>query len=156
MVRTAVVGVGNILMGDEGAGVEVAARVLEKRERLQEIEIEVLDAGTAFFMIAPDLHRFDRLVIVDAVRAGGAPGSVYRFLPEDVEARDAGISLHDMGVMEALRLERLAGSLTDNVVLYGIEPMRVELGIGLSEPVRHVIDKVADRILEELLQTSSV
>jgi hydrogenase maturation protease len=123
---------------------------------MPDVQAEALDAGTAFFMLAPDLRRFDRLIIVDAVRAGGAPGSVYRFLPEDVETRDAGISLHDMGVMEALRLERLAGGATGNVVLYGIEPLRVEPGIGLSGPVGSAIDTAAGKILEELLQPSSV
>jgi hydrogenase maturation protease len=183
--KTAIVGVGNMLMGDEGAGVE-AARMIEERlkaacaargggaaEAAGRVEaactaelidaVEVFDAGTAFFSVVSELHGFDRLIILDAVRGGSEPGTVYRFEPRDAHPRDteqadsgAGLSLHDIGVLDSLRLERLSGKLTDNVVIYGIEPASIELRIGLSDQVQRRLGDMVERVLEEALHASSV
>jgi len=143
--KVAVVGVGNILMGDEGAGIEVI-RELEKRVR----NVDIIDAGTAFFALVSDLCSFDKLIIVDAARGGEKPGTVYRFRLEDARSPQPVISLHDMGVVEALKLESLTGRVPEEVVFYGIEPRRVEFTIGLSEIIREKIAYTADAIIREL------
>ncbi len=143
--KVAVVGVGNILMGDEGAGIEVA-RELEKRVR----NVEIIDAGTAFFALVSEMDRFDKLIIVDAARGGKEPGTVYRFRLEDVRSTQPAVSLHDVGVVEALKLESLTGRIPEEVVFYGIEPCKVELSMGLSEVVRKKISYTAEAIVREL------
>ena len=76
MKRIAVVGVGNILMGDEGIGVKVVEEL--RKERLPE-GVELFDGGTAFHVLVDDLIDFDKLIIVDAVLGGESPGTIYRF-----------------------------------------------------------------------------
>jgi hydrogenase maturation protease len=143
--KVAVVGVGNILMGDEGAGIEVI-RELEKRVR----NVEIIDAGTAFFALVSDMHRFDKLIVVDVARGGKEPGTVYRFTLEDVRGTRSAISLHDIGVVEALKLESLTGRIPDEVVFYGIEPLSIEFTIGLSSVVQEKISYTAEAIVMEL------
>jgi hydrogenase maturation protease len=145
--RVAVIGIGNILMADEGAGVE-ALSLLEKRGCPDFVEL--IDAGTAFFAIVSDLREFEKLVILDAARGGQSPGTVYRFNLDDVKSNNALISLHDIGVVDALRMERLVGAVPENIVFFGIEPLTVRFSVGLSAPVREKLHYLVDRVFEEL------
>jgi hydrogenase maturation protease len=145
--RVAVIGIGNILMADEGAGVE-ALNLLEKRGCPDFVEL--IDAGTAFFAIVSDLREYEKLIIIDVARGGQPPGTVYRFLLDDVKGNQALISLHDIGVVDALRMERLVGGVPETIVFFGIEPHVVEFSIGLSSPVRKRLPYLVDRVMEEL------
>jgi hydrogenase maturation protease len=145
--RTAVIGIGNILMADEGAGIE-ALGLLEKRGCPDFVEL--VDAGTAFFAIVPDLRDFEKLIILDVARGGQDPGTVYRFELDDVKGDDVLLSLHDIGVVDALRMEKLVGKVPQDIVFFGIEPERVELSIGLSPGIAKRLDYLVDRVLEEL------
>ena len=95
-----IVGVGNELLGDEGLGVHVARSLLALKPLPE--GVEVIEAGTAFFDVLPDLAGRTRVIIVDAIRMGGEPGAVYRAELDGepgAEAAKAGsLSLHDSGV----------------------------------------------------------
>ena len=107
--RIAVIGVGNILMGDEGIGIHV---IEELRKTPLREKVELIDAGTAFFSIVSELANFDKLIIIDVVRGGEEPGAIYRFEIGDIEAaKGTHISLHDVGIYEALRLEGLVRAM---------------------------------------------
>ncbi len=147
MGRVAVIGIGNVIMADEGAGVE-ALKLIE--ERGCPAEAELIDAGTAFFAIVSDLKDYEKLIILDVVRGGKPAGTVYRFVMDDVKGGDVLISLHDLGVVDALRMERLVGRVPEDIVFFGIEPEKVELSIGLSPPVRKGLDHLVDMVMEEL------
>jgi hydrogenase maturation protease len=146
--RVAVIGVGNILMADEGAGVE-ALKLLDERGCPQNVEL--IDAGTAFFAIISDLEGFQKLVILDVARGGQPPGTVYRFEMDDVKGGEIPVSLHDIGVVDALRMESLVGKVPDDIVFFGIEPEKIELSMGLSPTVRQGLDHLVDRVMEELM-----
>jgi hydrogenase maturation protease len=157
--HTAVVGVGNILMGDEGVGVRVV-QALEKGPLPEGVVL--FDGGTAFQALMGELARFSKLVIVDAVDGGEPPGTIYRLgldqilpgtgangsSPERGPMRYLGpLSLHDLGVIEALMLERLAHHVSPTprvsdetqIVVIGIQPARIEPSMELSAPlVRHL------------------
>ena len=110
--KTAVIGVGNILMGDEGIGVR-AIQALE-HESLPK-DVTLIDGGTAFPALAGDLTDYSKLIIVDAVNGGASPGTIYRFQLEEIlkgqsqtqsepstPSRNTGagiLSLHDLGVI---------------------------------------------------------
>jgi len=145
--KVAVIGIGNILMGDEGAGVEVIKQ-LEKRGCAGDVEL--IDAGTAFFSIVSDLNRFDKLIIVDVAKGGKKPGTVYRLKMDDIRSGGSSISLHDMGVVESLKLESLVGMVPEEIVFFGIEPKNVELTMEISLPVKRKIAYVVDKIIEEV------
>lgn len=138
-------------MGDDGIGVELVG---ELKKLLGSSEVECIDAGTAFFAIAPDLMDAETLIIVDAVSGGGASGTMYCLGLDDLNAmtepKKHPISLHDFGVVESLALERLRGNLPDTVVLFGIEPQRVALGVGLSAALRDKMGLYIERIMREI------
>ena len=127
-MRTAIVGVGNSLMQDEGVGVHVARALAD--ETLPE-GVEVIDAGTD-----PDvvfhLAHFDRLIVVDAAEGGEAPGTVYRFSDEigfDIgKGRQA---CHDVGLLQTLRM--ITGS-SPEVVIFGVEAESIDWGSSCRRP----------------------
>ena len=145
----AVIGIGNILMADEGAGVE-ALKLLGEREYPGQVDL--IDAGTAFFAIVSDLKDYDKLIIIDVVRGDQPPGTVYRFELDDVKGGDVLVSLHDIGVVDSLRMERLVGKVPDDIVFFGIEPEEITLSIGLSPSVKNGVEHLVDRVIEELSQ----
>jgi hydrogenase maturation protease len=146
--RIAIVGVGNILLGDEGIGV----RVLEEleKEKYSE-EINFLDAGTAFFSIVSELRNFEKAIIIDAVHGGRKAGTVYRFNIDDIVGKgNSIISLHDFGVMESIQLERVIAKLPDEIIFYGVEPQNVTPSLELSSVLQGKLKYVVKKIFEEL------
>jgi hydrogenase maturation protease len=136
-------------MADEGAGIE-ALKLLEERGIADHAGVELIDAGTAFFAIVSDLKDYEKLIIVDVVRGAQSPGTVYRFDLEDVKGGDVLVSLHDIGVVDSLRMEQLVGKVPDNIVFFGIEPEVIHLSIGLSSSVKKGLEHLVDRVVEEL------
>ena len=146
--KIAIIGVGNILMGDEGFGVRVI-QYLKKAGVPNNVSL--IDAGTWFFNIAASLTDFDRVIVVDIAKGGKEPGTIYRFLEKDIKSNNSGsISLHDFGVIESLNLERLVRRMPDDIVFYGIEPDKIELSMDLSEKLKALIPKVSKEILKEI------
>jgi len=149
--RIAVVGVGNILMGDEGIGVKVVEEL--RRKELPE-RVELFDGGTAFHALIGELVNFDKLVILDAVKGGRAPGTIYRFEFKEIEEGEketkTSLSLHDVGVIETLMLERLVHSIPEEIVFIGVEPERIELSMELSSVLKKKLPELVQMILEEL------
>lgn len=148
-MRIAVVGVGNAVMGDEGIGVHIV-------EKLKSIELPsdvvVLDGGTHFWGDEPALDGAEKLIIVDAVLGGGAPGTIYRFSIDELEdeADDVKLSCHDMGLIEKLRVTQLAGATPEQIVIIGVEPAKVEWNTGLSKEVEEKVPEVIDAVMAEI------
>jgi len=143
-----VLGVGNVLHGDDGVGVR-AGRALE-REGLPE-GAAVYDMGTALLDLPAEAGGCERVVIVDAVESGGEPGSVYRVELDAVEeARAAPVSLHQVGVREMLALCRLSGLDLGPAVLLGVEAADTSLCEGLSGPVRRTMPRLLEAVRNEM------
>ena len=146
MARIVVIGVGNLLMRDEGVGIHVI-------KALQEMDlpadIELIDGGTS-----PDLIAFtragDKLIIVDAAKAGGEGGAVYRFTPEDLAAGKGILtSAHEMGVAENLALMALTGNEPAEIVIIGIEPQDTGWGTELSPTLQKELPEIIEVVLKE-------
>ncbi len=146
--KIAVVGVGNVLMGDEGAGVE-AVRMLGELGCPDNVDL--IDAGAAFFTVATGLRNYKKLIVIDAVRGGGKPGTLYRFTMDDVSCQDMLLSLHDLGVVDSLKLESMVGRIPDEIIFFGIEPQSIELSMGLSPAVRSNMERLVSKVLEEMV-----
>lgn len=147
VLKIVVIGVGNLLMKDEGIGIHVV-------KALQELDlppdVTLIDGGTS-----PDLIAYtragDKMIIVDAARAGGEPGAVYRFLPEDLlEERGVLTSAHEMGVEANLRLMSLSGNRPRETVIIGIEPGEIDWGIELSPTLRDRVPDIIRVVLREI------
>lgn len=149
MGRKLVVGIGNLLLKDEGVGVHVI-RALEKRSLPPDVEL--IDGGTAGADLLPYLSGAEKIIIVDALRAGGEPGAVYCLTPEDCEpqAEGAGFSLHDLGVLVVLKdLELLEGRKTP-VLIIGVEPKELDWGMELTPEVAASLPKVIELVEKEI------
>ena len=140
-----VIGVGNADRGDDGAGPEVAARL--RMRGVQAID----HAGDGAALL--DLWRcHSRVIVVDAMNAGAAPGTVRRFdairepLPRDLSLA----SSHAFGPAEAIETARALGRLPPALVLYAIEGMSFALGSGLSVPVAEACRWVEQEIVAKL------
>ncbi len=145
-MRTAIVGVGNILMRDDGVGVHVARELLEAD---LPGDVEVTDAGTSADA-AFSLESSDRVIVVDAARLGGSPGTVYRLTVDEAAAASEGVrSCHDMGLIQTLRIATAASSCP-KVLILGVEPKEIDWGLGLTEDVAAAVPRVIEIVQQEL------
>ena len=143
-----VLGIGNTLLTDEGAGVRALERLMERYEFSSNVTL--MDGGTLGVRLLEPMMAADRLVVLDAVRVGGRPGTVHRFTAEDLKSTLAGKgSLHDMGILEALGYAELLDRRPRTVII-GIEPEDfTSWSTSLSDPVQEGLDlMVAAALLE--------
>lgn len=145
--RIVVIGVGNLLLKDEGIGIH-AVQALQEQEL--PADVKLVDGGTS-----PDLIAYtragDKLIIVDAAKAGGEPGTIYRFKPQDLADERASLaSAHEMGVVENLKLMSLAGNEPKEIVIIGIEPGEIEFGTELSPGLQQKLPQIVEVVLKEM------
>ena len=145
--RIVVIGVGNLLQRDEGIGIHTV-------KALQEMQlpdrITIIDGGTSPDIIACT-RTGDKLIIVDAARAGGNPGAIYRFEPDDlITESGAALSVHELGVPHNLRLMLLSGNEPAETVIIGIEPKVIEWGTELSPELEKKIPEIIGVVLKEI------
>lgn len=144
-----VLGVGNILLGDEGTGV----RVIEKLEDeyLFSENVELYDGGTQGLKLLDPICKADYCIVVDIVRNGGAPGTLYRIAEEDLPKRiPYKSSLHELNIVETLIYAEELGNKPETVVI-GIEPGDwTSWCTELTEPVRNRMGDIVSRVLEEI------
>jgi len=127
---TIVLGLGNELLGDEGVGVH-AVRLLQ-RENLP-ATIRMLEVGTAVLDAVQELEGAERVIILDAMKADGAPGTVYKIPLEDCQGSTCIASMHGFDIF---RVMLLAGSgKIPPVTVFGVEPQRLDWSMELSPPV---------------------
>lgn len=148
--ETLVVGVGNEMMRDDGVGV-VAARALQG-ESLGE-GVRVVELGARGLDLICEMEGVTRVIVIDAVKTGGEPGSIYRFTPEEARSVNSRTSsLHGIDLLDVLELAAVT-KIRPQVVIVGVEPEEVAPGQSLSEAVRsrvaQVVEVVKDLIDDE-------
>jgi hydrogenase maturation protease len=147
--KTLVLGLGNILLRDEGIGVWVAESLSRGFEFPS--EVTVLEGGTLGLDLLPRLEGVERLLLIDAVKLGRGPGEVARLAGDEVPAAlDVKISPHQVGVQDLLAAARLLGREPPEVVLWGMEPERLDPGTGFSPSVLAALPRLQTEVLEEL------
>ena len=144
-MNTLILGIGNLLLCDEGVGVHVA-RALAQRELPD--GVSVVEAGTAFLDALPEIEKADRILLVDAMEGGSAPGSVYRVPFDQCQHPDMLASLHGFDMSRVLFMA--GNDRSPEVTVFGIEPARIEWGTELSPSLQRVIPAVEQAILKEL------
>jgi hydrogenase maturation protease len=143
-----VLGLGNLLCGDDGLGVE-AVRVLAEEYELPD-GVVVLDGGTLGLSLLPHVLDARNVILVDAIRGAGPPGSLVRIEGEDVAPAVAGrLSPHQVGVADLLDGARLLDRYPERLVLHGAVPRSLELGLGLSPAVAASLPELLRRVVAE-------
>ncbi len=151
MKKILILGIGNILMSDEGLGVHIVNRMLDSGMSIPD-DVEVVDGGTAGFDLIPLMQGRDKIVIVDALKADDRPGSVYRFRPDRLTSSANRMSLHEIGIMEVIRVLRLMGE-TPEIEIVGVVPEDVAtLDINISSAVRECMPAAIGTILDAASQ----
>jgi hydrogenase maturation protease len=148
-----VAGVGNIFLGDDGFGVEVARRLSAE---LLPANVRVADYGIRGIHLAYQLlDGYDTLILVDAVSRGEPPGTLFVIEPDltGPASGDPLMDAHDLDPASVLRLVRHLGGRLDRVFVVGCEPQRTEECIGLSAPVERAVDEAA-RMVRKLVDDS--
>jgi hydrogenase maturation protease len=150
MAHLALIGIGNVLAGDDAIGPHVV-RVVEARYELPE-NVQVIDAGTPGYDLTAFLAELDAVILVDAVKAKGTPGEVRTFDKAALLEKKPilAISPHEPGVREALLNADFMGVTPPVVRLVGVIPCRTDTGIGLSDEVRSAIPAAVAQVAREL------
>lgn len=151
--RVLILGVGNILLRDEGIGVHIVQQ-LSKYDLPD--NVEVIDGGTSGLDVLLSEEGSYKLVVIDAIRTGKKPGTVYKTkylaprLVREFPVGQSKISLHQFNLLDALTVAEKMGCLPEEIVIIGVEPGEVDLGLGLTEKVTRSVPKVIDQVLEEI------
>jgi hydrogenase maturation protease len=138
-----ILGVGNLLMSDDGVGIHA----IRELARHPPAGCCLADVGTDFLSALPFMERARRVLVLDAVKGRGAPGSIYRLESGEIELRPAGGSAHATSVLEARRFLPPAATWPEITVL-GVEPGILDYGLTLSEPVARALPQLVNRARE--------
>lgn len=148
MAKTVVLGVGNILLSDEGFGVRVA-EALSQRFRFPDA-VEVLDGGTLGIELMRFLDGAERLILIDAIH-GSEPGSFRIIQGDDVRLYfQEKVSLHEMGIQEVLASLVVMEKPIAEIVVIGVVPQSLEIGLDLTPLVASRIDEATDSVIRQL------
>jgi len=147
--RTVIVGVGNVLLKDEGIGVHVVRALQEMSLASPNGEVEVVDGGTSPSAF-DSAEGADKLIIVDAARGGGEPGTIYRFAPDELSGGPKLLySLHDLGLLDGLMMMESVGNAPRETVIIGVEPAEVDWGLELTPTLAGKLPDVVRLVVEE-------
>ena len=145
-----VLGLGNVLLEDDGVGSAAVAQLLERFHA--PAGVRVLDGGTLGLSLLPYFDEADSVVLVDAVRADGSPGTLVRLDGDDVQPAVATrLSPHQVGVADLLDGARWLDRYPRRVVLLGLIPQSIDLGLGLSPAVRASLPDLVALVVDEAL-----
>ncbi len=147
--RVLILGLGNVLLQDEGLGVKALNRLVEQYHLPDNVRI--MDGGTLGMHLFPYLDGCTHLLILDAVETDSPPGTSARIAGSDLEPTlSRKISMHQAGVPELLAIGRLLGNLPAQVVVCGLQPETVEWGLDLSPTIAGQLDRLVSLTIEEL------
>lgn len=147
MADISVVGIGNIIMQDEGFGVRCA-------EYLQKITdypdfVQIIDGGTLGMDLMPYIAGTKKLLLIDAMNIDAPVGSFYSFTGDELNAyfKDK-ISVHDLGINDMLAVLKLTDNPIEEVVVMGVKPEVVSMGLDMTEKIAEKVPEVAQKAKE--------
>jgi hydrogenase maturation protease len=149
VTRAVVLGVGNLLMADEGVGPHAIAALTRDYEIAPEAAL--IDGGCSAMELLDDMAGADLLLIVDAVASGKAPGSVVKLEGADVPRFfTTKLSPHQVGLSDVLATLAIMELSPKETVIIGVEPERLALDMELSPTVNAVMPRVLGEVIAEL------
>jgi hydrogenase maturation protease len=142
--RILIAGLGNYLLMDDGVGVHAVLK-LEKDPPTGAVVAEV---GTAVLSALHLLEWADKILALDAMQAGGAPGTIYRFGVDDVDRGGIQASLHELNLLAALGF--LENQAKPEIVILGVEPEKIDYGLELTPAVAAALPQLHDAVHEQV------
>lgn len=149
MTKTLILGVGNLLLSDDGVGVHAIQQL--QAEYTLPAEVQVVDGGTCGLDLLQFLEGIDHLVIVDAAHLGKPPGTIARMEGDQVPAYLAlKTSPHEIGLPELMFTAKLIDIYPQHVVVLGVQPESIETAVGLTPAVAARLDELVTMLAEEV------
>jgi len=150
MSKIAVIGLGNLLLADEGFGVHLIRYL---KENFTFTDVDIIDGGTIGFQLIEYFLNYEHLIFIDALKVDDEPGSIYRFpLSEAPPNMTFVSSIHEIGLGDILGHVKLMGLEKDAVVI-GVVPETItpnDLSVDLTDTLKGILPKIVDVILEEI------
>ena len=144
-----IMGLGNILMMDEGVGVH-AVNAFQKRYRVPDYA-EVIDGGAAGLDLLPFIEGREKLLMIDAVNFDREPGYIDILENEEIPAKfSTKTSLHHLGLLDVLSIVKLSDALPKDMCIIGIQPKSMELGLDMSPEIWDKVPELVERIVSKL------
>jgi hydrogenase maturation protease len=148
-MRAVVLGIGNTILTDEAAGV----RAVEALEQAYEIpaNVQVIDGGTSGMEMIEDLSNLDFLIVIDVVKTGAAPGTVVKICGDEIPVFfRRKLSPHQIGLPDVLASLELLDTMPKEIVVLGVEPISLELGMEMTDLVAGKIPLLVEMTVAEL------
>lgn len=142
--RVVVLGIGNSLLADDGAGVRAIERL---REDPPDERIDFIDGGTLNFTLLEHVERAAAIIVIDAAELEAPPGTVHAFVGDALDrllARGRHRSVHEAGLADVMAMARLRGVLPERRALIAVQPQRIEWGDALSPPVAEALPTLCE------------
>ena len=144
-----VLGVGNILLTDEGLGVHVVEDL--KANYTFTPQISLIDGGTMGMELLTYMRGMKKILLIDAVNGGEAPGTIYEFPHRELEQYFTDhISVHEVGMQDILRIRAIQENPLEDAIVIGVEPESLDVGFEPSMPVQKALPEVKERVLRVL------
>jgi hydrogenase maturation protease len=151
--KTLILGLGNTLLGDEGAGVKAVGFLQNAKPALQ--GVEMLDGGTLSFILAGPIEEADKLIVIDAAQLHSAPGTVQLYEGKEMDQfvmRNKHNSVHEVSLSDLMVIAHLLGQLPQRRALIGIQPERIDWSDTLTDSVENSIPVACDLVHELLMR----
>jgi len=146
MERITVLGVGNILMQDEGFGVRVVEQ-LHRKYNFPE-NVQVLDGGTLGMELLRFLIGTDKLILVDAVSGDLPPGAFYQFSHDEVKTYfKEKVSMHELGIQDVLAVMEVLEQPAKEIRILGVQPLTIDIGLEMTTVVTEAMENVIEKLL---------
>ena len=145
-----VIGLGNVLLSDEGIGVHLVRRLSEQQSKFPQVDF--IDAGTGGMTLLHLIANRKKAVIIDCAKMGTEPGTIRRFAADEVLSvkKLSHYSLHEADILRVINLSKQLGECPRKIVFFGIEPAMLEPGQNLSQTLSDKIDDYIAHIHKEL------
>jgi hydrogenase maturation protease len=145
-----VIGLGNLLLSDEGIGVRLAERLSQRQSEFPLVDF--VEAGSAGMSLLHIIANRKKAVIIDCAKMGVPPGTIRRFTPDDVQSvkKLSQYSLHEADILQVVKLSQQLGECPREIVFFGIEPESLEPGRELSETLSAKTALFLEKINKEL------
>ncbi len=154
-----VLGIGNVLLRDDGVGIQVIREIeglVERGELDLPPDTELLDGGTLGLDLLPRISDARALLLVDAIDLRDEPGTIRILRGPDIPGALSGhVSPHQVGIGDLIAAARLMGTLPDAVILVGVQPLEIAVGLELSPPVRLALPRAVDAAIAAIVELGS-
>ena len=147
-----ILGIGNILLKDEGVGVRVAETMMKME---LPPDVEVLEGGVKGLDLLDYIEGREKVIVVDAVKAGSPPGTLFRFTDKDLAVKKGIMrSAHGIDFSDVIAVAKFLGSKPEEIIFLGIEPADLSASMELSPEIEKMVPVLINLVMKEIGSTA--